>query len=114
MRAISVERWTDPADLVVSEVPEPKLAPDQIRVEVHAAGCNFFDLLLVQGKYQLKPEFPFTPGAEFAGEVVECGPAADGFEVGQRVYGDLGHGSYAEQITVAASGPLALTGRRVS
>ena len=103
VRAISVEHWTDPADLVVSDVPEPALAADQIRVEVHSAGCNFFDLLLVQGKYQVKPAFPFTPGAEFAGEVVECGGDAGDFEVGQRVYGDLGQGAYAERIAVAAA-----------
>src|SRR5213080_2188207 len=66
MRAIVVDRWMEPADLRVREAPELELAPDTLAVEVRAAGCNFFDLLMVRGQYQVKPPFPFIPGAERA------------------------------------------------
>src|SRR6266566_4004985 len=66
MRAIVVDRWMEPADLRVREAPEPELAPGTLAVEVRAAGCNFFDLLMVRGQYQVKPPFPFIPGAELA------------------------------------------------
>src|SRR5437764_1256338 len=69
MRAIVVDRWMEPADLRVREALEPELAPGTLAVEVRAAGCNFFDLLMVRGQYQVKPPFPFIPGAELAGEV---------------------------------------------
>jgi hypothetical protein len=64
MRAVSVDQWMDPADLKVTEVPEPEVRPGTVAIDVKAAGCNFFDLLIVQGKYQVKPPFPFIPGAE--------------------------------------------------
>ena len=97
MRAIVVERWTDPKDLAVSEIPEPEAGPGQVRVEVAAAGCNFFDILMVRGEYQVKPAFPFTPGAELAGVVAGVGDGVAEFTVGDRVYGGLGFGAFAEQ-----------------
>ena len=51
----------EPAELQVSEIPEPEAGPGALQIEVRAAGCNFFDTLIVQGKYQVKPDFPFTP-----------------------------------------------------
>ena len=69
MRAIVVDRWTEPSELAVREIAEPPLAPGQIRVDVRAAGCNFFDILMVQGRYQVKPPLPFVPGGEIAGVV---------------------------------------------
>src|SRR5207245_2567759 len=67
MRAIVVDRWMEPRDLGVREVPEPELGPGPLAVEVRAAGCNFFDILMVRGHYQVKPPFPFIPGPELAG-----------------------------------------------
>src|SRR5438093_914712 len=64
MRAIVVDRWMEPRDLGVREVPEPELGPGTLAVEVRAAGCNFFDILMVRGHYQAKPPFPVIPGAE--------------------------------------------------
>ena len=75
MRAVVVDRWQEPKDLAVREVAEPVPRAGQVVVDVRAAGCNFFDILLVQGKYQMKPSFPFTPGAEVAGTVSALGPA---------------------------------------
>src|SRR5438046_2443422 len=85
MRAIVVDRWMEPADLRVREAPEPELAPGTLAVEVRAAGCNFFDLLMVRGQYQVKPPFPFVPGAELAGAVRAVGAGAEGFAGGDRV-----------------------------
>src|SRR5437773_6309911 len=77
MRAIVVDRWMEPADLRVREAPEPELAPGTLAVEVRAAGCNFFDLLMVRGQYQVRPPFPFVPGAELAGVVREIGAGVE-------------------------------------
>jgi NADPH2:quinone reductase len=96
MRAIAVDRWMDPSELRVSEIPEPKAGPAELLVEVRAAGCNFFDLLIVQGKYQIKPAFPFTPGGEIAGVVRQVGEGVDGFAAGDRVLAWTRTGGYAE------------------
>src|SRR5437899_10837761 len=102
MRAIVVDRWTEPADLRVREAPEPEPAPDTLVVEVRAAGCNFFDILMVRGQYQVKPPFPFIPGAELAGVVREVGSGADGFTVGDRVLASVSLGAFAERAAVPA------------
>jgi NADPH2:quinone reductase len=78
------------------------LGPGQIRVAVRAAGINFPDILMAAGEYQLKPELPFTPGVEAAGDVVEVNGAA-GVEVGDRVIVKLRHGGYADEVVVAPS-----------
>ena len=72
MRAIVVDRWMEPDELVVSEAPIPTPAPDGLLVDVKAAGCNFADTLIVRGKYQVRPDFPFSPGGEVAGVVREA------------------------------------------
>jgi NADPH2:quinone reductase len=87
--------------VAVGELPDPTPGHGEVRVRVHAAGVNFPDLLIVQGRYQERPELPFAPGAEVAGEVVEVGPGAAGVEVGDRVYASISHGGYAEQAVVA-------------
>lgn len=103
MRAIVVDRWMEPAELVVSEVPAPVVGPGQLGVEVRAAGCNFFDLLIVQGRYQVKPPFPFVPGGEIAGVVREVGAGVEGFAPGDRVLAAVPMGGYAERIAIPAS-----------
>ena len=102
MRAVVVDRWMDPGELRVAERPEPRLLPGALRVSVEAAGCNFFDILMIQGKYQLKPPFPFVPGAEIAGVVEAAGPGAEGFRVGDRVLASCGLGGFAEKVVVPA------------
>ena len=103
MRAISVDRWTEPADLRVRDVDEPRATPGTLKVEVRAAGCNFFDILMVQGKYQVRPPFPFIPGAEVAGIVAEVGDGVDGFSVGDSVFASAGLGGFAQFSTVPAA-----------
>lgn len=102
MRAIVVDRWTEPKHLTVREAPEPKLLAGHLGVEVKAAGCNFFDILMVQGRYQVRPPFPFIPGAELAGVVREVGPDVAGFAVGDRVLASVPLGAFAERAVVAA------------
>jgi NADPH2:quinone reductase len=103
MRAIVVDHWQEPKELVAREVPEPKPRDHEVVLDVEAAGCNFFDILLVQGKYQMKPPFPFTPGAELAGVVRELGSAVRGVAVGDRVFAGVPLGAFAERVALPAS-----------
>lgn len=103
MKAIVVDRWMRAEELAVREMEEPACAPGTAVVEVRAAGCNFFDTLLVAGKYQMKPSFPFVPGAELAGVVREVGPGVEGVRAGDRVMASVPLGAFAERITVPAS-----------
>src|SRR5205823_12458935 len=97
MRAIVVDRWTEPRDLGVRERPEPALGPGTLAVDVRAAGCNFFDILMVRGQYQVKPPFPFVPGAELAGVVRAVGPDVETFAPGDRVFASASLGAFAER-----------------
>jgi NADPH2:quinone reductase len=83
------------------------LVEGQVRVAVHAAGINFPDILMAAGEYQLKPELPFTPGVEAAGEVVELNGAA-GVAVGDKVILKLRHGAYADEAVVSPAQLLRL------
>jgi len=102
MRAIVVDRWLDPSELAVREIDPPPIGPGTIRIGVRAAGCNFFDILMVKGQYQVRPPFPFIPGAEIAGVVDEVGPNVKDFAVGDRVMAAPGIGAFAEQAVVPA------------
>lgn len=104
MRAIVVSELVDPAELVLGEAPTPALHDDALRIAVRAAGCNFFDILQCRGQYQVKPPLPFIPGAEIAGEVLECGADVQGFGPGDRVLAMPGIGGYAEQVVTPARG----------
>src|ERR1700755_2972487 len=74
MKAMLCKAFGPPESLVLEELPSKPLAPGHVRIAVHAAGVNFPDVLMIQGKYQYKPPFPFAPGSEVAGEVVEVAP----------------------------------------
>ena len=104
MKAIHCREWGTPDTLRLEEAESPSLKPHQVRIRVHAAGVNFADTLMVGGSYQVKPPFPFTPGLEAAGEIVELGNAVDGLRVGQRVLAVLRFGGgYAEEIVLDAA-----------
>ncbi|MEO9469510.1 NADPH:quinone oxidoreductase family protein [Parasphingorhabdus sp.] len=91
-----------PASLKIEErTPEP-LGKGEIRVAVKAAGLNFPDLLMTYGKYQFRPDPPFVPGLEVAGEIIETGDQTAGFAVGDRVMTGSKGGGFAEQIVVPA------------
>lgn len=83
------------------EVPQPKAG--QVRVRNRAAALNFFDVLQIQGKYQIKPPFPFTPGAEISGEIDAVGEGVTGWHKGDRVLGFPGGWGFAEQTVLDAA-----------
>ena len=85
-----------------SFAPTP-LPKGDVRVAIHAAGINFPDILMAAGEYQLKPELPFTPGVEAAGEVTEIGEGVTGVSVGDRVIVKMRHGAYADEAMVSPS-----------
>jgi NADPH:quinone reductase len=89
-----------PGSLEREELDAVSADPGQVVMDVSAAGCNFFDILITQGKYQVRPELPFSPGAEVAGTVRGVGEGVERFSVGDRVSGFLEYGGFAS--TVAA------------
>jgi NADPH2:quinone reductase len=102
MKALLCTRHGGPDDLTIGDVPDPAPGTGQAVVRVEAAALNFFDLLIIAGKYQYKPEFPFSPGAEFAGRIESVGPGVEGFAAGDRVIGYARYGAAREKIAVAA------------
>ncbi|MET0343169.1 MAG: NADPH:quinone oxidoreductase family protein [Polyangiales bacterium] len=97
MRALLVHAWGDPTDLQLTECDDLTAGPGEVVIDVRAVGCNFADILLVQGKYQAKPAFPFAPGSELSGVVREVGPGVTKVTVGTRVLASVEHGAYATQ-----------------
>ncbi|KAF9379803.1 hypothetical protein CPC16_010582, partial [Podila verticillata] len=99
MKAILIEKALTSVDqMTVHTVPDPVLKKGEILVDVKAAGLNFFDILQVQEKYQIKPPYPYIPGAEFAGIITGLHPETkSAFKVGDRVFGST-QGCYAEKI----------------
>jgi NADPH:quinone reductase len=89
-----------PETLRLESFASVPLASGQVRVALHAAGINFPDILMAAGEYQLKPELPFIPGMEAAGEVVELDAAVQGVAVGDKVIVKMRHGGYADQAVV--------------
>ncbi|MGE5269381.1 MAG: NADPH:quinone oxidoreductase family protein [Thiohalocapsa sp.] len=109
MKAILCHRWGGPETLRFEKVARRNLMPNEARIRVHACGVNFADTLMVAGTYQVKPEFPFTPGLEAAGEVIETGAAVRHLTPGQRVLAVLRFGGgYAEEIAVDADAAVPL------
>jgi NADPH2:quinone reductase len=102
MKAMVATRWGEPSELEYLDVPDPEPGPGQVAVETRAAGCNFPDILMIQGKYQVKPPHPFSPGHEIAGVVRAVGPGVTRVRPGQRVIGNLEWGGYAERAVTAA------------
>ncbi len=103
MKAVLCKTFGPPEMLVVEEVPEPSPRPGEAIVAVRAIGLNFFDTLIIENKYQFRPQPPFSPGSEFAGTVAALGDGVSGLAVGDRVMGYIPYGSCAERLAVAAS-----------
>jgi NADPH2:quinone reductase len=100
MKAILCEEFGLPKNLVLRDVLDPLLGPSQILIAVAACGVNFPDALIIQNKYQFKPELPFSPGGEVAGKVLSLGEGVTQFQVGQSVLALCGWGGFAEKVAV--------------
>src|SRR5436305_7836570 len=96
-KAVFCRELGPPEKLRLEQLASAPLNPGQVRVAIHAAGVNFPDILMAAGEYQLKPELPFTPGMEAAGEVIEVDGAVQNIAVGAKVMIKLRHGGYADE-----------------
>lgn len=103
MRAVQVREFGDIDAPEVADVPEPKIAADEVLVSVYAAPVNFVDLLVIGGGYQFLPPLPFTPGKGPTGVVSAVGTDVAGFAEGDRVLAMAEQGGYAETVAVPAS-----------
>ena len=103
MHAWLCEETTGVDALTWKEQPTPAPGPGEVLVEIRAASLNFPDLLIVQGKYQMKPALPFVPGSEYAGVVQALGPGVTQLQVGQRVACLSGTGGFATHTLAPAA-----------
>jgi NADPH2:quinone reductase len=104
MRAVVLRSYGPPPQIGVEEAPSPQLKPGHVKLRVHAVGFGFPDALMVAGKYQVKPEVPFTPGTETAGVITEVASDVTNAKPGDRVLAMVGQGGLAEEcVTSAAS-----------
>lgn len=103
MKAVICKAWGMPDTLVVEQQADLAPGPSQVLVEVKAAGVNFPDVLIIQGKYQYKPELPFTPGSELSGVVAAVGEGVSQCQVGDKVIAFAAQGAFATQALVPAA-----------
>ena len=102
MKAVLCKEWGPPESLVLEDIPAREPGPGQVRIRVRAASVNFPDVLIIQNKYQFKPERPFSPGSEAAGDVISVGEGVTHVKAGDRVLASTGHGSFAEEVIASA------------
>ena len=102
MKAVLCKSFGPAEDLSLEEVDEPNIKPGHVIVAVRASAVNFPDVLMIEGNYQSRPDFPFSPGGEFSGIVTEVADDVANWSVGDEVFGSLGHGCFAEKILVNA------------
>ena len=102
MKAALCKSLDGPEALVIEEIADPVPGPDEVVVRVHAAALNFLDTLITRGKYQFKPELPFSPAAEIAGVVDSIGTGVTDLKPGQRVCGYIAWGGAREKVAVPA------------
>jgi NADPH:quinone reductase len=100
MQAVVVRAFGPPESMRVEEFPAPQPGANEVLVDVHAAGVNFPDILVMGGKYQVLPPRPFVPGKECAGAVAAVGREVTACKPGDRVLAWMEHGAYAEQAVV--------------
>jgi NADPH2:quinone reductase len=103
MKAILCSQYCGPDELVLSDIPDPVAGDGEVVIAIKAAALNFFDLLMIQGKYQIKPPFPFSPAAEIAGVVESVGAGVTDLKVGDRIAASCGHNGARQKIALPAS-----------
>src|SRR5258705_7730916 len=108
MRAVICHAWGAVESLKVEEVPAPVPAADEVLIDVRATSVNYADSIMVAGKYQTRPPFPFSPGLETAGVVAAGGARVTRFRPGDRVMATLGWGGLAEQAVAKGSETFAI------
>lgn len=108
MKAVLCKGFGGPGTLVVEDVAAPVPGPEEVRIRVHAAGVNFPDTLIIEGRYQIRPEPPFSPGGEVAGVIDAVGERVSGLAPGDRVMALTGWGGFAEQVVVDAGRAMAI------
>src|SRR5580704_671248 len=107
MKAILCTHFGGPDELELADLPDPVAGPGEVVVDIKAAALNFFDTLIIAGKYQFKPPFPFSPASEFAGVVRSVGTGVTGLAPGDRILGNV-QGAAREAIVVKADEILKL------
>ncbi|MDP4679156.1 MAG: NADPH:quinone oxidoreductase family protein [Cyclobacteriaceae bacterium] len=103
MKAVLCKSFGPPESLVIEEVESPKPGKGEVVISVKACGLNFPDTLIIEGKYQFKPEMPFSPGGEVAGVIKEVGEGVDHLKVGDNVMSGTAWGGFAEEVKGMAS-----------
>ena len=106
MKAIVCKAWGLPETLVIEEQADLLPAAGEIVIDIMAAGVNFPDVLIIQNKYQFKPELPFTPGNELAGTVHAVGAGVSAYKVGDKVFAFVPQGAFAQQVKVTPDAVL--------
>jgi NADPH2:quinone reductase len=103
MRAVLCKSYGPPENLVIEEVAALQPSKNQVVINVKACGVNFPDTLIIEGKYQFKPELPFSPGGEIAGVIKELGEGVTGYQKGDKVIAFTGWGGFAEEVVTDAA-----------
>jgi NADPH:quinone reductase len=103
MKAILCSQYCEPDGLVLAEVPDPIAEDGEAVIAIKSAALNFFDILMIQGKYQIKPPFPFSPAAEIAGVIESVGSGVTHLKPGDRVVASCGHNGAREKIALPTS-----------
>ncbi len=102
MKAIVCEKYGPPSELILKEIPSLTPGEKEVVISVKACSLNFPDTLIIQGKYQYKPALPFTPGSDIAGEIKSVGAAVKHLKVGDKVFGFVSNGGFAEEVLAPA------------
>jgi NADPH:quinone reductase len=102
MKAALCKSLDGPDGIVIADLPDPTPGPGEVVVRVRAAALNFLDTLITRGKYQVKPDLPFSPAGEYAGEILKVGADVTGFKAGDRVCGWGGYGGARQHLVARA------------
>ncbi|MBC3861698.1 NADPH:quinone oxidoreductase family protein [Undibacterium jejuense] len=103
MKAVVCKSWGAPETLEIMDLPDLTPGFGEVGIQVKAAGVNFPDVLIIQNKYQFKPELPFTPGSELSGEVYAVGDGVTHLKKGDKVIAFIGYGAFAQQVVAPAN-----------